>query len=47
MFMAEPGCVKTFVETKTIPLIAIYSGDLVDGGVVMSLASPGRNISRI
>ena len=33
--------------TKTIPLIAIYSGDLVDGGLVKSLANPGRNITGI
>ena len=33
--------------TKTIPLITIYSGDLVDGGLVKSLANPGRNITGI
>jgi putative ABC transport system substrate-binding protein len=27
--------------TKTIPIIVIYSGDLVDGGLVESLARPG------
>ena len=33
--------------TKTIPLIAIYSGDLVDGGMVKSLGRPGGNITGI
>ena len=33
--------------TKTIPIVAIYSGDLVDGGVVKSLASPGANVTGI
>ena len=33
--------------TKTIPLITIYSGDLIDGGLVKSLARPGANISGI
>jgi putative ABC transport system substrate-binding protein len=33
--------------TRTIPLIAIYSGDLVDGGMVKSLARPGGNITGI
>lgn len=33
--------------TKTIPIVAIYSGDLVDAGVVKSLASPGGNVTGI
>ena len=33
--------------TKTIPLVAIYSGDLVDGGLVKSLARPGGNVTGI
>ena len=33
--------------TKTIPIVAIYSGDLVDGGVVKSLSSPGGNVTGI
>jgi putative ABC transport system substrate-binding protein len=33
--------------TKTIPLITVYSGDLIDGGLVKSLARPGGNISGI
>jgi putative tryptophan/tyrosine transport system substrate-binding protein len=31
--------------TKTIPIIVIYSGDLVDGGLVKSLARPGGNLT--
>jgi len=33
--------------TKTLPIIAMYSGDLVDAGLVKSLASPGGNVSGI
>jgi putative ABC transport system substrate-binding protein len=48
LIITQAGSVHTAAAlTKTIPLIAIYSGDLVDGGVVTSLASPGRNISGI
>lgn len=48
VIILQAGSVHTAAAmTKTIPLIAIYSGDLVDGGLVTSLASPGRNISGI
>ena len=33
--------------TKTIPIISIYSGDMVDGGLIKSMAHPGGNISGI
>jgi len=33
--------------TKTIPLIAIYSGDMVEAGIANSLAHPGGNVSGI
>jgi len=33
--------------TKTIPIVTIYSGDLVDGGLVKSLASPAGNVTGI
>lgn len=33
--------------TKTIPLVAIYSGDLVDAGLVKNLGNPGGNITGI
>ena len=33
--------------SKTIPIVAIYSGDLVDGGLAKSLAGPGGNVTGI
>ena len=33
--------------TKMIPIVATYSGDMVDGGLVKSLANPGGNITGI
>lgn len=48
LIITQAGSIHTAAAlTKTIPLIAIYSGDLVDGGLVKSLANPGRNISGI
>jgi putative ABC transport system substrate-binding protein len=48
VIIAQAGTVHAFAPlTKTIPVIAHYSGDLVDGGVVKSLARPGGNITGI
>jgi putative ABC transport system substrate-binding protein len=48
VIILQAGTVHTAAAlTKTIPLIAIYSGDLVDGGMVKSLARPGGNITGI
>jgi len=48
VIIAQAGQIlRAAALTKTIPLIAIFSGDLVDAGVVTSLASPGRNVSGI
>lgn len=38
---------STNALTKTIPIVAVYSGDLVDGGLAKSLASPGGNVTGI
>jgi len=48
LIITQAGTVHTAATlTKTIPIIAIYSGDLVDGGLVKSLARPGGNITGI
>ena len=33
--------------TKTVPVIAMFSGDMVDVGIIKSLARPGGNVSGI
>jgi putative tryptophan/tyrosine transport system substrate-binding protein len=46
IFITQAGLVHAAAAlTTTIPIIAIYSGDLVDAGLVKGLANPGRNIS--
>lgn len=46
VILLQAGTVHTASAlTRTIPLITIYSGDLVDGGIVKSLARPGGNIT--
>lgn len=48
LIIAQAGSVRPLAAlTTTIPIISIFSGDLVDAGLVKSLASPGRNISGI
>jgi putative ABC transport system substrate-binding protein len=48
LIIAQAGQVlPAAAATRTIPIVAIFSGDLVDGGVVASLANPGRNVSGI
>jgi len=34
-------------RTKTIPILCAYSGDMVDAGLVKSLAKPGTNVTGI
>lgn len=34
-------------STKTMPVIAIFSGDMVEAGMVKSLAQPGGNVSGV
>lgn len=48
LILASHGAVNAFAAlTKTIPIVAIYSGDLVEAGLVQSLARPGGNITGI
>jgi putative ABC transport system substrate-binding protein len=48
LIITQAGAAHTAAAlTKTIPIIVIYSGDLVDGGLVESLARPGGNITGI
>jgi putative ABC transport system substrate-binding protein len=48
IIVASHGAVHTFSDlTKTIPIIAIYSGDMVEAGLVKSLARPGGNITGV
>ena len=39
--------IKLAPLTKTIPIIAMFSGDMVDVGIIKSLARPGGNVSGI
>ena len=46
IIFAQHLAVHAFSDlTKTIPIIAIYSGDMVEAGLVKSLARPGGNIT--
>lgn len=46
IIFAQHLAVHAFSDlTKTIPIIAIYSGDMVEGGLVKSLARPGGNVT--
>ena len=48
IIVASHGAVHTFSDlTKTIPIIAIYSGDMVEARLVKSLARPGGNITGV
>jgi putative ABC transport system substrate-binding protein len=48
LILTQAGAVHPIAAlTRTIPIIATYSGDLVDAGLVKSLVNPGRNISGI
>ena len=48
IIFAQHVAVHAFSDlTKTIPIIAIYSGDMVEGGLVKSLARPGGNITGV
>ena len=48
LLIAQAGAVHAAASlTKTIPIIATYSGDMVDAGLVKSLAHPGGNLSGI
>ncbi|MBI3371498.1 MAG: ABC transporter substrate-binding protein [Betaproteobacteria bacterium] len=48
IILASHGAVHTFSElTKTTPIIAIYSGDMVEAKLVKSLARPGVNITGV
>jgi putative ABC transport system substrate-binding protein len=43
LIFAQHAAVNTFAAlTKTIPIVVIYSGDLVEAGIVKSLAHPGN-----
>jgi len=48
IIFAQHGAVHAFSDlTKTIPIIAVYSGDMVEAGLVKSLARPGVNITGV
>lgn len=48
IIFAQHGAVHAFADlTKTIPIIAIYSGDMVEAKLVKSLAGPGGNITGV
>lgn len=48
IIFAQHLAVHAFSDlTKTIPIIAIYSGDMVEAGLVKSLARPGVNITGV
>ena len=48
IIFAQHGAVHAFADlTKTIPIIAIYSGDMVEAKLVQSLARPGVNITGV
>jgi putative ABC transport system substrate-binding protein len=46
LIFAQHAAVNVFAAlTNTIPIVVIYSGDLVEAGIVKSLAHPGANIT--
>ncbi|MSQ72206.1 MAG: hypothetical protein EXR27_13065 [Betaproteobacteria bacterium] len=46
LIFAQHGAVHAFAAlTRTIPIVIIYSGDLVEAGLAKSLARPGGNIT--
>lgn len=48
IIFAQHVAVHAFADlTRTIPIIAIYSGDMVEGGLVKSLARPGGNVTGV
>ncbi len=48
IIFAQHLAVHAFSDlTKTIPIISIYSGDMVEAGLVKSLARPGVNITGV
>jgi len=48
LIFAQHFAVITFARlTKTMPIVVIFSGDLVEAGVVKSLAQPGGNITGV
>jgi putative ABC transport system substrate-binding protein len=48
VIITQAGTVHTALAlTKTIPVVAMYSGDLIEARLVESLARPGRNVSGI
>lgn len=48
LIMTQAGLAHSVAAlTKTIPIVATYSGDLVDGGLAKSLSSPGGNVTGI
>lgn len=48
IIFAQHLAVHAFSDlTRTIPIIAVYSGDMVEAGLVKSLARPGVNITGV
>jgi putative ABC transport system substrate-binding protein len=48
LIYAQHGAVHAFAKlTKTIPIVAVYSGDMIEAGLVTSLARPGGNITGV
>jgi putative ABC transport system substrate-binding protein len=48
LIFAQHFAVITFArQTKTIPIVVIFSGDLIEAGIVTSLAKPGGNVTGI
>ena len=48
IIFAQHGAVHAFADlTKTVPIVAIYSGDMVEAKLVKSLARSGSNITGV
>ena len=48
LIYAQHGAVSAFAKlTKTIPIVAVFSADMVEAGLVQRLARPGGNITGV
>jgi len=48
VIVAQGRAIGRFAElTKTIPIVVVNSGDMIEGGLVQSLARPGGNVTGV